>query len=115
MKKLHTNIIVDVLMLVAITITSFSGFVLDTLLPRGRGGMARYSSVMGMNRREWHDIHLIVGIILVVLLVLHIVLHWTMVDGYFRKQIKSAPLRYALYVLLAVMLALCVIPWIFTL
>ena len=66
-----------------------------------------------MGRHTWADIHLYSGIALVVLLVLHIVLHWSVVDAFFTKTIKSAALRYILYIFLLLILILGVLPWIF--
>lgn len=115
MKKMTVNIVIDVLMLIAISLISFSGFLLNGILPHchGKGGVLR--TILAMNRHTWADIHLVSGVILVVLLVLHIVLHWPQVDGFFRKQIKSAALRYTLYVVMLVMLLIGIIPWIFAL
>lgn len=113
MKKFTTNIIIDVFMLVAMSLLSFSGFLLDGILPHchGKGGMVR--QIFGMDRHTWADIHLYSGITLVVLLILHIVLHWSQVDAFFSKHIKNSVLRGALYVVMALLLLLGVIPWLF--
>lgn len=115
MKKMTVNIVIDVLMLVAISLISFSGFLLNGILPHchGKGGVLR--TILTMNRHTWADIHLVSGVILVVLLVLHIVLHWPQVDGFFRKQIKSEVLRYAFYAVMLVLLLIAVVPWVFAL
>lgn len=115
MKKMTINIVIDVLLLVAMTIISVSGFLLNGILPHCHGGGGVVRSVLGMGRHAWADIHLISGIILVVLLALHIILHWSQVDGFFRKQIKSVALRYTLYAVLLVLLLATVLPWIFAL
>lgn len=115
MKKMTVNIIIDVLMLVAISLISFSGFLLNDILPHCHGMGGRVRAVLGMGRHLWADIHLIAGVVLVVLLVLHIVLHWSQVDGFFRKQIKNQALRYVLYAVMLVLLIVCTIPWVFAL
>ena len=115
MKKMTVNIVIDVLMLVATSLLSFSGFLLEGILPHchGKGGVLK--AFLGMGRHTWADIHLYSGIILVVLLVLHIVLHWSVIDGFFRKTIQNSTLRYLLYLFLLIVLVLGVIPWLFAL
>ena len=115
MKKLSVNIIIDILMLVSMALMSFSGFLLNGILPHCHGGGGKVKAVFGMGRHEWEDIHVVVGVILVVLLVLHVVLHWSVVDSYFRKQIPNKPLRWLVYALLLVAMLICVVPWFFVL
>ena len=115
MKKMTINIVIDLLLLVAMAVISVSGFLLDGILPHCHGGGGVVRSVLGMGRHAWADIHLIAGIILVVLLALHIILHWSQVDGFFRKQIKSVVLRYTLYAIMLVLLLATILPWIFAL
>lgn len=93
-------------MLAAMATVSGSGFLIDQVCRRG-------VTFLGMGRRLWTDIHLWSGIVLVVLLVLHIVLHWKMVDGFFRKVIPNRALRYAVYALLLALVLITVVPWAF--
>ena len=69
-------------MMVSFAIVSFSGYLLEDVC-RGK------VQFMGMMRRQWGDIHLWASIALLVLLILHIVLHWSMIDGFFKKSIKD--------------------------
>jgi Na+/alanine symporter len=93
-------------MLAAMATVSGSGFLIDQVCRRG-------VTFWGMGRRTWIDIHLWSGIVIVVLLVLHIVLHWKMVDGFFRKVIPNYALRYAVYALLLALVLITVVPWAF--
>lgn len=93
-------------MLAAMATVSGSGFLIDQVCRRG-------VTFLGMGRRLWADIHLWSGIVLVVLLVLHIVLHRKMVDGFFRKVIPNCALRYAAYALLLALVLITVVPWTF--
>ena len=106
MKKLARNIIVDILMLAAMATVSGSGYLLDEVCRRG-------VTFLGMGRRTWIDIHLWSGIVIVVLLILHIALHWKMVDGFFKKVIPNCALRYAVYALLLALVLITVVPWAF--
>ena len=106
MNKLKRNIIIDILMLLAMAIVSISGYLLDEVCRRG-------VTFLGMGRRVWIDIHLWSGIVLLALLILHIVLHWQMVDGFFKKSIPSCGLRYLVYFLLAVVVLATFVPCFF--
>lgn len=113
---LKTNIIIDLLMLLAMAVTSFSGIVLKIIAPMCRHGQGRAQEFamwffQEWNRRTWKDIHTWTGIILLVLLVLHIVFHWAAIDGFFKKHIPSKALRYALYVVLLLIVLITTIPW----
>ena len=109
MNKLKTNIVVDILMLVSFAAMSFSGFVLQMR----RVFFADRSPFMGMSRHTWSDIHIWSAIVVLVLLVLHILLHCRVVDGFFKKSIASTAVRYTLYLLLVALVLVTVIPWIF--
>ena len=104
--RLKLNIIIDLAMLLAMALTSISGIVIKSRAIR----TAIYGS-----RRLWSDIHLWAGVAVMVLLVVHIVLHWQMVDGFFKKHIENKIARMVLYVVLLVLLLLSTIPWIFVL
>ena len=111
MNRLKTNIVIDILMLVSFAAMSFSGFVLQMrrVLSAGR------SPFLGMSRHTWSDIHLWSAIVVLVLLVLHLLLHWKAVDAFFKKSIENATLRYVVYTLLVVVILITIIPWFFTL
>jgi hypothetical protein len=109
MNRLKTNIIIDILMLVSFAAMSFSGFVLQMR----RVFFANRSPFMGMSRHTWSDIHLWSAIVVLVLLVLHLVLHWKAVAGFFKKSIASPAVRYAVYLQLVVLALVTVVPWFF--
>ena len=104
--RLKTNIIIDVAMLLAMALTSISGIVIKSKAVRA----AVYGS-----RRLWADIHLWAGVVVLALLVVHIVLHWQAIDGFFKKHIENMVARIVLYVALLVLLLLSTITWIFVL
>lgn len=106
MNKLKTNIIIDILMLVAMTIVSGSGYLIEEVCRRG-------VTFLGMGRRVWADIHTWAGIVLVALLIVHIVLHWKTVNGFFTKHIPNRAVRYIVYALLLALILIASIPWLF--
>jgi hypothetical protein len=61
-------------------------------------------TIWGMDRHEWGLVHLLVGILLIVLLVLHLIFHWTQIVCMVKKLIPNLALRSSL---VAVVLVLC--------
>lgn len=81
MKKTTLNFIINALMFVFMSIIAGIGFLIKYTLISGQERWTLYGenvalSFMGMDRHEWGDIHLIFGYILLVLLIIHIILHW---------------------------------------
>lgn len=118
--SLKTNIIIDLAMFLAMAVTSISGIVIKVVAPLRRVAHEAWVRdiaywIMGCGRRMWVNIHLWAGVVLLVLLVLHIVLHWSAIDGFFKKHIKSGAWRTMLYFVLFVLLVLSVVPWIWAL
>lgn len=102
--KFFVNIVVDILTLISMMLVSYSGFALQVR----RSSWSDFA--LGMGRRFWHDVHIYAAIVLLLLLALHVALHWTMVDAFFKKRIANGALRIALYVLLLIMLLITVLP-----
>ena len=109
MNRMRTNIIIDCLMLLSFAVMSFSGSVLQMR----RVFFANRSPFMGMSRHVWSDIHLWSAIVVIVLLVLHLILHWKAVDGWFKKSVPNRKLRYFIYFLLAIVTLATFVPWFF--
>lgn len=68
MKK-NLNKGINYLMYCAGLLVTVTGFALAWKLKRG-------TELLGLNRHEWGDIHLWVGVVLAVAIVAHLVLHW---------------------------------------
>lgn len=115
--SLKTNIIVDLAMFLSMVVVSVSGIVIKIIAPLRRLAYESWVRdvaywIVGDSRRLWSRIHLWSGVVMLLLLVLHIVLHWQTIDGFVRKHIKSRAWRGALYVVLFLLLLLSVIPWV---
>ena len=115
--RLTTNIIIDLAMFLAMVVTSFSGIVIRVIARLRRTTDIEWVREAASSffelwpRRTWGNIHLWAGVLVMVLLVVHIALHWQMVDGFFKKHIENKTLRYALYVVLLLLLVISVVPW----
>ena len=116
--RLKTNIIIDLVMFLAMAVTSISGIVIKLIAPLRRTAESEWVQEAAMwffqvwNRRTWAHIHLWAGVIVMVLLVAHIALHWQTVDGFFKKHIENKSLRTSLYMVLLLLLIISVVPWI---
>ena len=103
------KMIVNLLMFVAMALTSISGYLIKFIIRRSTG----IDSFMGLGRHGWREVHLWAGIVVVVLLAVHILQHRTMIDAWFRKQLPHRAARIAVYITLIALLAITIIPWIF--
>ena len=112
MNKLKTNIIIDVAMMIAFAAMSVTGYIME-IMPTCQGGRGHGAPILGMGRHEWGDIHLWSAIAVLVFLLLHIILHWSMVDAFFKKSIKNKTLRLLFYLFLIAITLAAFVPWFF--
>ena len=98
-------------------VTSISGIVIRIIAPLRRTAESEWVRETAQwffdvwSRRTWAHIHLWAGVAVMVLLVVHIALHWQMIDAYFKKHIANRSLRTSLYLVLLLLLVISVIPW----
>ena len=107
--RLSKNMVVNLLMFVAMALTSISGYLIKCVIRRSTG----IDSVLGLGRHGWREIHLWAGIVVVVLLAVHIFQHRTIIDAWFRKQLPHRAARIGVYITLIILLAITIIPWMF--
>lgn len=89
MRRDTLNFLVDALALVAFLGLLATGLILWTLLPPGsRGGHGL--SLWGLTRHDFGDIHFWIAVALVVLLILHVALHWTWVCVTVQRWLRPA-------------------------
>ena len=78
MKKSDFQYFVDTLLFIAVCSTTVVGLLLGFVIPKGRGQEWTHS-FLGLHRHEWGEIHLVLSLSFLLLLCLHIGLHWTWV------------------------------------
>ena len=98
MTKAKWNFIIDAIMLVLMAVIAGLGLLIKYVLLSGSDRWIKYDrsvdlSFWGLDRHDWGKIHLILAIILGVLLVLHIILHWNMIVGLYKKFLKNRTTR----------------------
>lgn len=74
MNKSKLNYIVDFLALISFVITAVSGVVLK-VMPGGvrQGGLQEF---FGIQKTVWLEIHDWAGILMIILVLIHLILHW---------------------------------------
>ena len=104
------NFWVDAATAVAIAAMLGTGILLKWVLPPGiRGG--RGLSWLGEGRHYWGDVHFWISVVLVVLLVFHLVLHWSWITACWRRFAGSlkSPVTWAILAFLALLITLPVL------
>lgn len=82
MRKSRRNYIVDLIIFLLALFEVVSGFVLWLVLPRGRGYMGGRGEELVTeatflwSRDTWLDLHNWVAVALLVIVVIHLILHW---------------------------------------
>jgi hypothetical protein len=73
MRKPNLNFLVDTVAFAAFVLIAATGVLIRYVLPAGHG---HFSTLWGLNRHEWGDIHFWIAVVFVSALALHFVLHW---------------------------------------
>ena len=94
MKKSKLNLIIDGLLLLCIAAIVGIGLLIKYVLVPGYLRWEIYGRnvemfLWGLDRHQWGTIHLVIGIVFLALLILHVVLHWSMIIGIYRKLIPN--------------------------
>ncbi len=75
MAKPRTNYIIDALMAIAFLVSAVTGLIMFFFLPGGvrQGG---YQEFLGIIKHSWSTVHVWSGIVMILLVIIHVVLHW---------------------------------------
>ncbi len=116
MKKSKLNLIIDALLLLCLAAIVGIGLLIKYVLVPGRQCWEIYERNVSlffweMDRHQWGTIHFIIGLIFLALLVFHIVLHWQMIVGIYRKLI---PNHFARWIIALVLICITVLLFTFS-
>ena len=75
MKKNTWNFLIDLLILLVFVGKIWTGLLMRYILPPGQG-RGRSWTLWGMNRHDFGNIHFYLGIAFIILILIHIWLHW---------------------------------------
>jgi hypothetical protein len=102
MRRTAMNFWLDILIfIVFIGMTSTGVLLLG--VPYGFGG-----TILGLPRYDWGDLHWVLSLLFVVLIVAHLLLHWSWTTASFKKRLSVGPKALAI-VLVAIVLIFCII------
>jgi hypothetical protein len=96
--RLKLNIVIDIIMFVVMVVLVVIGFLIRYVLLSGTLRWEKFGrnvdmTFLGLDRHQWGYIHLIIGISLVVLLVLHIIFHWTQIVCMIKRLLPGIRVR----------------------
>lgn len=100
MKRSNLNFIVDLISLITLIGMVCTGLVMKYVLPPGSGGCGggfrggrgqeQVRDLWSMTRHEWGYIHFDLAVLFAILMVVHIILHWTWIKSYVRCLLRPA-------------------------
>lgn len=97
MKKNTPNFIVDLVSFIVLLCIFFTGVIMKYILPPGSGGRGygyrggaeadRVRQFISMTRHEWGSVHFYLAILFIILMIVHIVLHWNWIKNYLKTSL----------------------------
>lgn len=101
MKRWHWNYLIDALLFLSMMSIAGIGLLMKYILLPGRDVHLLYGRqgelfFLGLDRHQWGTIHFIISLVLLGLLLLHIILHWSMIITFFKKFVPRKNIRYVL-------------------
>jgi hypothetical protein len=100
MKRNTVNFVIDLLAFLVLLGLGFTGFIMKYVLPPGSGGRygrgfrggrvemeqaERIRQLWSLGRHDWGDIHFYLAVAFAVLMIIHIILHWTWIKCYVKS------------------------------
>lgn len=107
MKRSTIILFIDSISFIGFLFLTSTGVLLHYLLPPGSG---RWSSIWGMNRHEWGEIHFWISVIFFSVLSLHTILHWKVIANLVKgRASRDSTLRLSLGLVSAIVVILLTI------
>ena len=99
MSRNTVNFILDLMSFLNLLVLMFTGYMMRYILPPGTGGLGRelhggsgrginIKELWSMTRHEWGSIHFYLAAIFVVLMIIHIILHWKWITYYMKSVVN---------------------------
>ena len=95
MKRSSLNFIVDLVSFLNLLGIVFTGCIMKYILPPGTGGRGHrlheglgrghIKDLWSMTRHEWGNVHFYLAVLFVILMAVHIILHWSWLKNYFKS------------------------------
>jgi hypothetical protein len=111
MRRTTLNFVVDLIAFVNLLLLATTGTILRWVLPPGSGGggggrgygfrggpgSGQIQQLLGLGRHDWGDVHFVLALLFLLLILVHLVLHWTWIKTCARsllfpvRRISCAP------------------------
>jgi len=88
MTKNTVNYIINVVLAALMINTVFIGILLGFVIPRGDRAGYEAKLFWGLHRHDWGDVHLVLGLALLALIIIHVWLHWSWVCASTRRLVS---------------------------
>ena len=85
MRKPDLNLLINVGAFILFLLLASTGLLMWLILPSGHG----YLTVWGMNRHAWGDIHFWIAISFLLLISVHLILHWSWIKTMLFNRSKN--------------------------
>ena len=105
MKKNTTNFLVDIFLFIDFIALIFTGVLLRNV-PQAMSG----TSILGVTRHDWVDLHWVLALALVLVIFLHLALHWNWAKGNSKRYLRVGPKTLAISVALIIIFFGIVMP-----
>jgi len=104
-KKSKLNLIIDAILLLCMAAIAGIGLLMRNVLVPGYKRWDIYGRNVelyfwGLDRHQWGTIHFVIALVLLALLVLHVVLHWSLIVGIYRKLMPNVKARWITAIIL---------------
>ena len=80
-------IFVDILAFISFVFVVSTGVLMRYVLPHGSG---KSIEIIGMSRHEWGALHFYITVIFLIILAMHLLLHWRFIRKIFHGKVKEA-------------------------
>jgi hypothetical protein len=103
--KSKLNLSIDIVMFILLLAMAGIGFLMKYVVVSGERRNELYGNhvdleFLGLTRHQWGSIHLIISVTFIVLIALHIILHWKCIVSIYKGMFPSLFLRYFIAVFL---------------
>jgi hypothetical protein len=99
MKRNSLNFTIDLVSFINLLCLIFTGLIVKYILPPGSGGQGRLlheglgrehiKQFWHMSRHDWGNIHFYLAVLFVILMTVHIILHWAWIKKSFKSLFAS--------------------------
>ena len=99
MKRSALNFVIDFIAFLNLLALALTGLIMKYILPPGSGGLGRAAhdgrgresvkTLLSLSRHQWGSIHFYLALLFIILMALHIILHWNWIKNYCKFSLKG--------------------------